>query len=247
MTSPPSPSDANPKPWWKEHLKELIAGVFVVLAALIGLLGALLSNDSSDGDSKSSAGESASASVVASPAPSASDSLTPFPVASESITSEESTSAPGPDDGPTDTSLSGPAVQYLTQDGPIGGYGNNKKKDSAQLSDGFYSESIIFSPSVHSKYLKPLSFNIPSGLNKFQARVGLDTETMPDYVAQVKITDRNGSTIKTLTLRSGESHEVNEDVSGAGLVTIAASVIRWSDDAINNRPHIVVGDGRFTK
>ncbi|WP_354401176.1 hypothetical protein [Streptomyces sp. PvR018] len=138
-------------------------------------------------------------------------------------------------------------MQYLTQDGPIGGYGNNKRKDSAQLSDGFYEQSIVFSPSVHSQNLQPLSFNVPPGLNKFQAVMGLDTNTMPDYVAQVKITDRNGATIKKLTLQSGESYEVNENISDTNLITISASVVRWSDDAISNRPRIVVGDGRFTQ
>ncbi|MFF2534484.1 hypothetical protein [Streptomyces cyaneofuscatus] len=140
-----------------------------------------------------------------------------------------------------------PTVQYLTQDGPIGGYGNGIREDSAQLSDGFYDQSIVFSPKLLNKYVKQLSFNVPSGLNKFQAMVGLDTDTMPDYVAQVKITDRSGATIKTLTLHSGESYEVNEDISNTNLITISASVVRWSDDAINNRPRIVVGDGRFTQ
>ncbi|MFE1887233.1 hypothetical protein [Streptomyces microflavus] len=249
MTSSPPPPDASSQPFWKKHPKETIAGFFGIAIALIGLLGLLISNDFFGGDSKPSASESAPAPVTALPTPAATGSPTPLPTPSESIVSEDPTTAP-PDTsggGTGETNLPDPAVQYLTQDGPIGGYGNNKRKDSAQLSDGFYDQSIVFSPSVHSKNLQPLSFNVSPGLKKFQATVGLDTETMPDYVAQVKITDRNGATIKTLTLRSGQSYEVNEDISNTNLITIAASVTRWSNNAINHRPHIVVGDGRFTQ
>lgn len=254
MTSPPSPSgsDDDCKPWWKRHSKEIITGIFAILAAAIAaLVGVVIAKALEDSPEKAkpSASESAPALITASPTLTVSDSPSPSPTPSETVATEEPTALPPVvDDGEAEeTTPPSPTVQYLTQDGPIGGYGNWRKSGSARLSDGFYDQSVIFSPGVHSNYVLSLSFNVPSGLSKFEAKVGLDTDTMPDYVAQVKIMDRNKSIIKTLTLQSGQTYEVNEDISNTNLVTISASVVRWSDDAIGNRPRIVVGDGRFTQ
>ncbi|WP_406838499.1 hypothetical protein ACICHK_24070 [Streptomyces sp. AHU1] len=138
-------------------------------------------------------------------------------------------------------------VRYLTDDGPIGGYGNDEREDAVLLGDVPFQKSIVFSPGVFGKEVKPLSFNVPAGLTVFKAKVGLDKDTLPDYEAVVGITRRDGSTVKSLTLRTGEVLDVTEDVTGAGAITIDVSIVKWAPDAINSRPGVVVGDGRFVK
>ena len=139
------------------------------------------------------------------------------------------------------------SVRYLTEIEPIGGYGNNERDEPAELGDVPLTKSIVFSPGVFGKEVKPLSFNVTTGLTGFRATVGLDGDTLPDYVAQVTITRRDGSTVSSLKLRSGEVHNVSEDVSGAGLITVEVSILEWASDAINSRPKVVLGDGRFVK
>ncbi|WP_326786017.1 hypothetical protein [Streptomyces sp. NBC_00151] len=138
-------------------------------------------------------------------------------------------------------------VRYLTDDGPIGGYGNNERDDAVLLGDAPLQKSIVFSPGVFAKEVKPLSFNVPAGLTVFKAKVGLDKDTLPGYEAVVGITRRDGSTVKSLTLRTGEVLDVTEDVTGAGAITIDVSIVKWAPDAINSRPGVVVGNGRFVK
>ncbi|WP_406007230.1 hypothetical protein OG440_14325 [Streptomyces sp. NBC_00637] len=153
-------------------------------------------------------------------------------------------------DEPARTAAESPSdvrVRYLTDIGPIGGYGNNEREDVSRLGDTPLTKSIVFSPGVFGKEVKALSFNIPTGLTEFKATVGLDGETLPDYVAQVDVKRRDGSTVSSLTLRSGEVHAVSEKVTGAGLITIEVTILEWASDAINSRPHVVVGDGRFVK
>lgn len=138
-------------------------------------------------------------------------------------------------------------VRHLTEIGPIGGYGNNVREDSSQLGDTPLTKSIVFAPGVFSKTVKPLTFNVPTGLTRLEATVGLDDETLPDYVAHVGIENRDGTTLTSLTLRTGDVHNVSEDVAGAGAITISVSILEWAPDAVNSRPHVVIGDGRFVK
>ncbi|MFG2310365.1 hypothetical protein ACGFS9_17100 [Streptomyces sp. NPDC048566] len=188
------------------------------------------------------------------PGPSASSAASPSAPESPRESSGDHTTdretAAGPDPGgdaeePTAAPRPDVRVRYLTDDGPIGGYGNNERSDVAVLGDGPHPKSVVFSPGVFGKEVKPLSFTVPTGLTGFRAKVGLDKDTLPDYVALVAITRRDGSTVTSLTLHGGEVHDVTEDVSDAGLITIDVSIVTWASDAINSRPHVVVGDGRF--
>jgi hypothetical protein len=160
-------------------------------------------------------------------------------------------SAAGPGNGDSDGTAaetrSDVRVRHLTEIGPIGGYGNNVREDASQLGDTPLSRSIVFAPGYFSKTVKPLSFNVPSGLTGFRATVGLDGETLPDYVAHVGIESRDGTTLTSLTLRTGDVYDVSEEVAGAGTVTISVSILEWASDAVNSRPHVVIGDGRFVK
>ncbi|MBT3154657.1 hypothetical protein HTV45_27935 [Streptomyces sp. CHD11] len=138
-------------------------------------------------------------------------------------------------------------VRHLTEIGPIGGYGNNVRKDSSQLGDTPLTKSIVFAPGVFSKTVKPLTFTVPTGLTRFAATVGLDDETLPDYVAHVGIENRDGTTLTSLTLRTGDVHNISENVAGAGAITISVSILEWASDAVNSRPRVVIGDGRFIR
>ncbi|MFF9484688.1 hypothetical protein [Streptomyces sp. NPDC014676] len=162
---------------------------------------------------------------------------------------EASAADPGNDDsdGVAAESRSDVRVRHLTEIGPIGGYGNNVREEASQLGDTPLSRSIVFAPGYFSKTVKPLSFNVPAGLTGFRATVGLDGETLPDYVAHVGIESRDGTTLTSLTLRTGDVYDVSEDVAGAGAVTISVSILEWASDAVNSRPHVVIGDGRFVK
>ncbi|NUV58809.1 hypothetical protein [Streptomyces sp. CAI-85] len=152
-----------------------------------------------------------------------------------------------PSTGTTPEPRSDVRVRYLTEVKPIGGYGNNEQDKPAVLGDTAVPRSIVFALGVFAKELKPLSFNVPTGLTGLRAKVGLDGDTLPEYVAQVSIRARDGSTLSSLTLRSGEVHDVKEDVSGASLITVEVAILEWAPDAINSRPHIVLGDGRFVE
>ncbi|MBV2357348.1 hypothetical protein KUM39_23745 [Streptomyces sp. J2-1] len=138
-------------------------------------------------------------------------------------------------------------VKYLTDDGPIGGYHNNEGETATRLGDSPLPESIVFSPGVFAKDVTPLSFNVPSGMTRFRATVGLDARTLPGYVGYVSVTRRDGTTLAARTLRSGVPQSVDESLAGTDLVTIEVKILEWAPDAVNSRPHIVVGDGRFTK
>lgn len=139
------------------------------------------------------------------------------------------------------------ALRYLTDIGPIGGYGNNEGAGVATMGGAAFTESITFAPGAFNKTVKDLSFNVPTGLGKFKAAVGLSDKTLPDYVAQIDITRRDGSSIASRTLRAGEAQQIEESVASAGSITVKVTVTVWASDAINSRPQIVLGDGLFSR
>lgn len=151
----------------------------------------------------------------------------------------------GSQEGPGQDVTASAQVRYLTDVDPIGGYGNWTREDVAVVAENVLSQSIVFAPSLFSQAPKKLAFKVPSGLGGFRATIGLDDETLPGYVAQVLITRQDGSTVAGRTLRPGEPFEVTESVAGAGTITITLSIVEWASDAVNSRPHVVVGDGRF--
>ncbi|MEU2053396.1 hypothetical protein [Streptomyces bungoensis] len=162
---------------------------------------------------------------------------------------QASSAAPGParSGGTPGAAVSDVRLRYLTDVGPIGGYGNNEGKGPSRLGDSVLPQSIEFAPGVFATEVKSLSFNVPSGLTRFQATVGLDQNTLPDYEAHVGIRRRDGTTLADLTLKSGETYPVSEDLGGTNLITIDVEIVHWAKDAINSRPHVVVGNGRFVK
>ncbi|WP_394620113.1 hypothetical protein JNUCC0626_13705 [Lentzea sp. JNUCC 0626] len=139
------------------------------------------------------------------------------------------------------------ALRYLTDIGPIGGYGNFESAGVATIAGVAYTKSVTFSPGVFNKTVKDLSFTVPSGLGRFKATVGLNDNTLPDYVAQIDIMRRDGSSVARKTLRAGESQQIDESVASAGIITVRVAVTVWAADAVNNRPHIVLGDGQFVR
>ncbi len=165
----------------------------------------------------------------------------------EAATADPEDPGSAPSEGTAAEARADVRVRHLTDIGPIGGYGNNERADPSQLGGTPLTESIIFAPGVFNKTVKPLTFNVPTGLTRFEATVGLDDETLPDYVAQVDIKNRDGTTLTSLTLRTGDVHSVSEDVSAAGAITISVSILEWASDAVNSRPHVVIGNGRFVK
>ncbi|MEV0949033.1 hypothetical protein [Promicromonospora sp. NPDC050249] len=140
------------------------------------------------------------------------------------------------------------SVRYLTDIEPIGGsYGNYADEEVVQMDDKVYSRSIVFTPSYFNSDTKSLDFKVPSGLTTFQADVMLSEDTAPAYTATVEITHSDGSIIDSVTIRYGEVQEVKLGLAGASYITITMSVLEQDSDAMNNRPDIVIGDGRFTK
>lgn len=228
--------------WFKTGLL-----VVVILATIAGLASVTLIKESLDEVKAGDSDEDVSAQL-----PTTSAELPVITARTAESTTTERTSSPTEEqrieetavEPPPDATLA-PQLRYLTDIEPIGGYGNFTSEDSAQLNETVLSESIVFSPGVFNKNLKDLTFNIPAGLDKFEATLGLRDDTLPGYIAHVDIRRRDGSTVANVTLRVGEVHNVTENVGGAGAITIKVSVVEWDPDAVNSRPRIVVGDGRF--
>jgi hypothetical protein len=140
------------------------------------------------------------------------------------------------------------SVRYLTDIEPIGGsYGNYADEEVVQMDEKVYSRSIVFTPSYFNTQTKSLDFKVPSGLTTFQADVMLSEGTAPAYTATVEIAHSDGSIIESVTIRYGEVHQVKLSLASASYITITMSVLEEDSDAMNNRPSIVIGDGRFTK
>jgi hypothetical protein len=100
---------------------------------------------------------------------------------------------------------------------------------------------------VFAKDLTPLSFNVPPGLTQFTAKVALDRNTVPGFTAHVGIKRGDGTTLADVTVSGREVQDVTESLAGTGVITVEVEITQWAPDAVNNRPHVVLGDGRFLK
>ncbi|MET0234403.1 MAG: hypothetical protein ABW224_07175 [Kibdelosporangium sp.] len=221
--------------------------VVVILVTLGALALVTIIKDSHDGEQ--SAGQQGGGRVTTTTA-SAPDSGTTAALPTTTPTTTRpapSTTTAKSADKPSANTETQMELRYLTDIGPIGGYGNNEGAGVATMGGVAFTESITFAPGTFNKTVKDLSFNIPAGLGMFKATVGLGDKSLPDYVAQIDISRRDGSSIASKTLRAGETQRIDESVAGAGSITVKVTVTTWAADAINSRPQIVLGDGQFTR
>lgn len=156
-----------------------------------------------------------------------------------------STDEPPPPTDPTrdDPAQAAPAgPSFLSDLKPVGGFGNDRRAGAAELPDGSYVDSVIFSPRYFGSDDLDLTYNVPAGAKRFQATVGPDIETEDGFKVLFQL---SGAAGESFTLSPGQTREVDAKLNGAGRITLRIVVTGEPPDAVNASCRAVWGNARF--
>jgi hypothetical protein len=222
----------------------------VIIAAILGLIVAVINAHKTSGSSSQSQGSTnSSSSAVVTSSPSSSAVVAPVsdtpPPSTVPQLSNRTTSSTEPATSPPAAPLL--KVQYLSDLTPVGGeWGNYQAPGTASILNTTYANSVLNGLNTFSSGRIDTEFSIPAGMQRFKAMAGLDDQTPSGVVVVFEVSLDTQGVVSDQTLGVGTTYGEDIPLQGAHRLTLTVILTK----AAGGPGHVgraVWGNARFER